>query len=78
MRQVWEYETYDGKHIGLFNNFYDHGGTDVTYQFHRLGADGMPIVYDNGGIRVDMVSGSRLKAAKRIGAVESGKPFKRG
>jgi len=75
MRQVWKYETSQGWFYGLFKNFSDRGGTDVTYFFHRLGPDGLPIVFENGGIRLDCVSGSRLKAAERVGAVKEGEPF---
>lgn len=51
----WAYEDGRGaQREGAFQNFYDHGGTDVTYKFRR----------DSG--EIDMVSGSRLKKAKRV------------
>lgn len=68
---VWEYEVLgDAMVRGAMLGYSDHGGTDVSYRFHRLDAEGRPIVYDNGGILMDVVSGSRLKAARRIGNVE--------
>ena len=76
MRQVWKYETSNGWQYGLFQGYSDHGGTDITYRFHRLGADGLPICFDNGGIRLDCVSGSRLKAAERVGATKEGEAYK--
>lgn len=71
MRQVWEYEIAGGVKVrGIFMRYADRGGTDVTYWFHRLADDGVtPIVHANGGSTVDGVSGARLKAAKRIGAL---------
>jgi hypothetical protein len=47
----------------------------VSYHLHRLDDDGLPIKFDNGGVRLDIVSGSSLKRAKRVGAVEPGQPF---
>ena len=65
---VWEYETTAGATVrGAMLGYSDHGGTDVSYRFHRLGEDGRPIRYDNGGILLDVVSGARLKRARRIG-----------
>ena len=76
MLHVWEYESATGVlSRGVMLGFSDFGGTDVTYKFHRLGDDGHPVVYDNGGRLVDMVSGARLKAAKRLGAVKSGEAY---
>jgi hypothetical protein len=52
----WEYQDAIGiTHQGYLEKFTDRGGTDVTYWFrdHKTGA-------------LDLVSGSRLKAAKRI------------
>ncbi len=51
----WKYQ--DGRGVwceGQFVKFTDFGGTDVTYYFRR----------DDGTL--DLVSGSRLKAAQRI------------
>jgi len=70
---VWQYK--DATSVirkGAMLKFSDRGGTDVTYWFHRLGEDGKPIVHDNGGITLDLVSGPRLKAATRIGNVQIG------
>lgn len=65
---VWEYETATGETVqGAMQGYSDRGGTDVSYRFHRLGADGRPITYANGGKLLDVVSGERLKAARRIG-----------
>lgn len=65
---VWEYEAEGGVTVrGTMLGFSDHGGTDVSYRFHRLDDTGKPITFDNGGIRLDIVSGARLKAARRIG-----------
>ncbi len=65
---VWEYEVAGGCTVqGAMQGFSDFGGTDVSYRFHRLGDDGRPITYDNGGKLLDVVSGYRLKAARRIG-----------
>ena len=64
---VWEYEVSDVTYRGAMLGFSDHGGTDVSYRFHRLGDDGRPITFDNGGIRMDVLSGAPLKAARRIG-----------
>ena len=73
MRQVWAYTSSAGTaEYGLFMGFSDFGGTDVTYRFHRLGPDGLPITFSNGGIRMDSVSGSSLKKANRVGAVNDG------
>ena len=71
MRQVWEYTTATGATArGIFLRYSDRGGTDVTYWFHRLADDGVtPITYDNGGTLIDGVSGARLKAARRVGAL---------
>jgi hypothetical protein len=75
---VWCYTASNGcTYYGIFKSFYDRGGTDVSYHFHRLGDDGLPIVFDNGGIRLDIVSGSSLKNAKRVGTVKQGEAFKR-
>jgi len=50
---VWEYQDRVGVwQQGMFIGFHDFGGTDVTYRFKR--ADGT----------LDLVSGSRLKAAR--------------
>lgn len=64
---VWEYEIYGVTYRGAMLGFSDRGGTDVSYRFHRLGDDGRPIIFDNGGIRLDILSGAPLKAARRIG-----------
>ena len=68
---VWQYEDATGvTRKGAMIKFSDFGGTDVTYWFHRLDEEGKPIVHDNGGITLDLVSGARLKAATRIGNVK--------
>ena len=55
MQQRWRYEDAQGVEVeGFFENFADHGGTDVTYFFRR----------DDGTL--DVVSGSRLKTARNI------------
>lgn len=55
MKHIWSYKDSTGvQREGAFENFADHGGTDVTYFFRR--ADGT----------LDVVSGSRLKNAKHI------------
>ena len=78
MLQVWCYMSSRGTaEYGIFQGYSDFGGTDVTYRFHRLGNDGLPICYDNGGIALDCVSGSSLKAAKRVGAVNKGEAWHR-
>ena len=65
---VWAYECALGlSREGAMVHFTGRGGTDVTYWFHRRGEDGRPIVYENGGIALDLVSGAALKAARRIG-----------
>lgn len=76
MLQIWEYETANGTQRGIFAGFSDFGGTDVPYRFHRLDENGMKIEYSNGGVHLDVVQGSRLKTAKRIGAVNKGEAFK--
>jgi hypothetical protein len=76
MLQVWCYTGSDGgAHYGVFQGFSNQGGTDVTYRFHRLGKDGLPITFDNGGMRLDCVSGSSLKAARRVGTTPESKPW---
>jgi hypothetical protein len=51
----WRYKDATGvEREGIFVHFTDFGGTDVTYYFRRA---------DN---TLDLVSGSRLKAATRI------------
>jgi len=64
---VWEYEVNGVTYRGAMLGFSDRGGTDVSYRFHRLDEVGKPIVFDNGGIRLDILSGGPLKAARRIG-----------
>lgn len=66
---VWEYEVGGATYRGAMLGFRDYGGTDVSYRFHRLGEDGRPITFPNGGIRLDILSGAPLKAARRIGNV---------
>ena len=75
MLQIWEYETYTGKQRGIFAGFSDFGGTDVPYRFHRLDENGLKIESPNGGVHLDVVQGSLLKSAKRIGAVNPGEAF---
>lgn len=51
----WRYQDATGvERVGYFENWTDHGGTDVTYFFRR--EDGT----------LDLCSGSRLKQAERI------------
>jgi hypothetical protein len=70
MRQVWEYKTAAGVLVrGIWLGYSDRGGTDITYRFHRLDQNNKPITHDNGGIELDLVSGSRLLQAKRIGTL---------
>lgn len=77
MLQIWEYrDSADVVRLGAFLDFRDYGGTDVSYKFHRLGADGLPVIYENGGKLVDIVAGARLKLARRIGAAKIGEAFK--
>ncbi len=65
---VWRYADATGvQRDGAMVHVTDRGGTDITYWFHRIGEDGRPIVSDNGGICLDLVSGAALKAAQRIG-----------
>lgn len=60
MHQHWTYEDAAGvRREGVFRGYTDFGGTDVTYRFRRL----------DGSRTVDLVSGPRLKAAERLGAV---------
>jgi hypothetical protein len=68
---VWQYKDATGvERKGAMLRYSDFGGTDVTYWFHRLNENGVPIVHENGGITMDGVSGARLKEAKRIGNVK--------
>lgn len=70
MMHVWEYTCAQGvRRKGVMRGFSDRGGNDVSYRFHRLDDAGRPIRYDNGGILLDVVSGPRLKAARRIGGM---------
>lgn len=65
---VWTYADATGvQREGAMVHVTDRGGTDITYWFHRMGEDGKPIAFPNGGIQLDLVSGSALKAARRIG-----------
>lgn len=76
MFQVWRYlDATSVWRYGIMLGFTDFGGTDVTYKFHRLGDDGLPIVFDNGGRLVDFASGERLKQANRVGAVKAGAAY---
>jgi hypothetical protein len=55
-RNYWRYTDAAGvDRTGAMEGFSDFGGTDVTYRFRQ----------DNGAL--DLVSGSRLKAARRLG-----------
>lgn len=73
MLNVWEYEIAGGVTVrGAMLGFSDRGGSDVSYRFHRLDDSGIPITFDNGGIRLDILSGAPLKAARRIGNREAG------
>ena len=70
MLHIWEYQDATGvTRQGVMRGYSDFGGTDVTYKFHRLNNEGKPIRYDNGGRDVDLVSGYKLKQAKRIGGM---------
>ncbi len=76
MFQVWRYlDATSVWRYGIMLGFTDYGGTDVTYKFHRIGDDGMPIVFDNGGRLVDFASGERLKQSNRVGAVRAGEAY---
>jgi hypothetical protein len=83
MNQVWIYPASNGcVYHGIFLGFSDFGGTDISYRFHRLDDQGLPIAFTSAdgkhqGIRLDIVSGSSLKRAQRVGAVEIGQAFKR-
>lgn len=70
LHPVWEYQDATGTtRKGVSYGFSDHGGTDVTYRFHRLSDDGKPIRFENGGKLIDCVSGARLKSARRVGSI---------
>lgn len=76
MYQVWKYVDAIGvERIGVAYGFSDFGGTDVSQRFWRIGEDGLPIQYENGGRNIDIVSGPKLKLANRIGAVKPGEPW---
>lgn len=78
MLQVWEYETATGVTVrGAMAGHSDFGGADISYRFHRLDDSGRVIETQNGGHLLDIVSGSRLKAANRIGAMPFGGAFER-
>ena len=66
MSAIWEYTDRTGViRRGHFVRHSDFGGTDVTYTFHRHDENGKPITTATGRI-VDLVSGQRLKLARRI------------
>lgn len=70
MWQVWSYQSATGEEcLGVIAGFNDFGGSDVTYRFQRLGPDGRRIEYEGGGVYLDCLSGARLKAARRVGAM---------
>lgn len=76
MYQVWKYlDATDTERLGIIVRHSDFGGTDISYCFHRLGDDGRVIEFDNGGHRLNIVSGPRLKLANRVGAMEPGGSF---
>lgn len=75
MLQIWEYETPTGTQRGIFAGFSDFGGNDVPYRFHRLDASGRKIEYLNGGVHLDVVQGSLLKSARRIGTMNAGEAY---
>ena len=76
MLQVWTYQDAMGiQRFGAMQGFSDLGGTDITYRFHRLGADGRIIEYENGGHCLDCVAGARLKEANRVGAMHVSEAF---
>lgn len=67
MLNVWEYQDAIGiPRRGVFLDYKEYSGTDVSYRFHRLDDQGKPIVYLNGGRQCDIVSGAKLKAAQRV------------
>lgn len=75
MRQIWQYQTQTGQTVrGAMRGFSDFGGTDLNYRFHRLDDAGNPVVYENGGILLDVVSGARLKAARNVTSEYVAKP----
>ena len=76
MLSVWKYK--DNLSVdcyGIFLKHADFGGTDITYFFHRLGKDGLPIVFDNGGKKMDLVSDTRLKQAEHITQIKQNEAF---
>lgn len=76
MLQIWTYQDAMGvQRFGAMIGFSDFGGTDVPYRFHRLGNDGRVIEFPNGGRMLDVVSGARLQAARRVGAIAPGDAF---
>ena len=76
MLQVWEYETTGGATVrGAMAGFSDFGGSDVVYRFHRLDDSGRVMTFPGDGRMIDSLGGSRLKAARRIGAMEPGGAF---
>jgi hypothetical protein len=69
--KVWEYSDAIGvRHIGHFEGFSDHGGTDVPYFFR-----------DSESGALSVVSGARLKEARAIhgvtGDIKSDDPIRR-
>ena len=53
---IWEYVDATGvTRRGEWLSFSDFGGSDIVYQFRRLDSD-----------KIDVVSGGRLKAARRV------------
>jgi hypothetical protein len=76
MLQVWEYETTAGATVrGAMAGFSDFGGGDVVYRFHRLDDAGRVMTFPGDGRMTDSLGGARLKAARRIGAMEVGGAF---
>jgi hypothetical protein len=76
MYQVWKYKDAIGvERVGVAYGCSDFGGTDVAQKFWRIGSDGLPISYENGGREIDIVRGAMLKGADRIGAVRPGEPW---
>lgn len=70
MVHIWEYQDAIGiTRRGAYLDSYDRGGSDIGVKFHRLDDQGKPIRYPNGGRECDIVSGAKLKAARRVGVM---------
>jgi len=70
MMHVWEYRDCIGvQRRGVVLKVVDRGGTDISWVFHRIDADGKPIRYENGGKLIDICSGPALRSARRVGGM---------